>query len=621
MPSIPTPAFPGAVATDQNLAVATNRLQTTLAAAMSATDTILTLTSSTGVVVNSLLTIDAEIVQVTALSPLTVTRAFDATIAAAHAVRAGVFGYVDAWHHNSVAAEIKAIETALGVNLGNVAAGANLLSANFNFAAQTPGGSLVIGSNSITMTPVPRGVNGTDVAHYLYISGGTGTAEACLITGGTGTSGQTSGTIIITCANTHSGAWTIASASGGIKEAAIVAPTATIALPASGLNIRATLVLPTTVSIIGQGIASTILTAATAASPAIAVADGLGTATGQGMGVHSGYQLTGPGTGVGLWIGGDPSNGFAPSAWTGSYTRFNNLYIQNFGTTMEMRKGNFVTVTNCFFEALTNALYIPSDTGGEQQPFEFTNSVLSVPSGNAVRMDASGFTSSPVHFTGGQVSGAISGAAVDWDSQGTHYEPNATNAGIVDISASGLHRVTITGGMVSMHGTALTSAFNMNNASTGSYFLTLKDVWVQSDSGMTVTNLVNYAAAGGSLALANIDIAPAGTFTNLYTLGGSLPILTIRLNSLNAAAIVAAASTLAFPAGNYPVRGVVSITGSTLGGSGVTAVSGLLAGQSGTLATASAQTFTAGTTVGNTITTIAGLPYTYFFDGTKIWIK
>lgn len=91
----------------------------------------------------------------------------------------------------------------------------------FNFTPQTPGGSLASGNNTITMSPVPKGVNGTDTNHPLYVSGGTGTAEACTINGGSGTSGQSSGSIIINCSNTHSGAWTIQSATAGAREALI----------------------------------------------------------------------------------------------------------------------------------------------------------------------------------------------------------------------------------------------------------------------------------------------------------------------------------------------------------------------------------------------------------------
>lgn len=84
---------------------------------------------------------------------------------------------------------------------------------------QTPGGSLTAGiTNTVTLAPVPVGINGTNTNHYLYISGGTGTAEAVLITGGTAVSGAASGTITFVPANAHSGAWTVAGASGGVQE-------------------------------------------------------------------------------------------------------------------------------------------------------------------------------------------------------------------------------------------------------------------------------------------------------------------------------------------------------------------------------------------------------------------
>ncbi len=87
------------------------------------------------------------------------------------------------------------------------------LNSFYNFS-QSPGGSLSIGSNTISMAPCPYLYTG----NYVYVSGGTGTAEASIITGGTCTPGASSGTLIVTSANTHSGAWTISSASGGIEE-------------------------------------------------------------------------------------------------------------------------------------------------------------------------------------------------------------------------------------------------------------------------------------------------------------------------------------------------------------------------------------------------------------------
>lgn len=84
-------------------------------------------------------------------------------------------------------------------------------SQDFNFALITPGQNLVIGSNSVNLGTLPRGVLTNDL---LYISGGTGAAEVVPVTG---ISGLTN--VIITCANAHSGSYTIRSASAGIMEA------------------------------------------------------------------------------------------------------------------------------------------------------------------------------------------------------------------------------------------------------------------------------------------------------------------------------------------------------------------------------------------------------------------
>ncbi len=133
-------------------------------------------------------------------------------------------------------------------------------SADYNFPAQAPGGSISIGSNSITMAPCPLGVNGSSANHYLQLSGGTGTAEAALITGGTCTSGATTGTVIVTAANTHSGAWTVTSASGGIQEAVKAFPNgAVIILPAGTTTITGKVSFGPHHQFRGQGAELTIL--------------------------------------------------------------------------------------------------------------------------------------------------------------------------------------------------------------------------------------------------------------------------------------------------------------------------------------------------------------------------
>lgn len=95
-----------------------------------------------------------------------------------------------------------------------------IIANDYVFTPQTPGGTLTAGiTNTVTLAPVPSGINATDTSHRLYISGGTGTAEAVLITGGTAVGGASSGTITFVPVNNHSGAWSIATATAGILEA------------------------------------------------------------------------------------------------------------------------------------------------------------------------------------------------------------------------------------------------------------------------------------------------------------------------------------------------------------------------------------------------------------------
>jgi len=77
------------------------------------------------------------------------------------------------------------------------------------------------GSKTVTIAAGfvwPTGIAGGNTRHYVYISGGTGTGEAVLITGGTATGGG-AGTLSFTTANTHTGSYTITSATAGLMEA------------------------------------------------------------------------------------------------------------------------------------------------------------------------------------------------------------------------------------------------------------------------------------------------------------------------------------------------------------------------------------------------------------------
>ena len=97
----------------------------------------------------------------------------------------------------------------------------------FNFASISPSGSLVSGTAFTLPGYCPQGVNlgGVDTGHYLYINDLTTPAnsEPALIVSGSARSGVLGGTLTLTCAHSHTGSWTITSASQGIQEAVIVA--------------------------------------------------------------------------------------------------------------------------------------------------------------------------------------------------------------------------------------------------------------------------------------------------------------------------------------------------------------------------------------------------------------
>jgi hypothetical protein len=235
-----TAKYPSSIVTDGDLGVASNLANTTLAAGITPSATSFTVRSAAGIAANVFLTLsNAEIVKVCGVTGTTIQvgdsscpnidgRGFDGTTATYHSSGGAVRSYPISKNHNQLAAEVKAIQNTLGVNLSNVP-GFNApykLATTYNFTPQSPGGSLIAGANSITMTPVPAGVNGSDTDHYLYVSGGVGAAEACLIIGGSGVAGDASGQIIIQCAGPHSGAWTVGPVAGGIQEGVCALPAA-----------------------------------------------------------------------------------------------------------------------------------------------------------------------------------------------------------------------------------------------------------------------------------------------------------------------------------------------------------------------------------------------------------
>jgi parallel beta-helix repeat protein len=239
-----TTNYPSGIDNDTSLFVTADNIQTTLNTAMQTADTVAVVKSAAGFKANMIATVcdtvsgsqctKWEHMFVTSVSgnSVTVTRGFGGTTAATHAAGKTMAILIDSAHQKVLKDAVIAIENALGPNLSKIPAAYPVVSSSsYVFTPQScssgamcitggaSGMNLVSGNNTLTMQPVPPGVNGTDKTHYLYVSGGTGTAEACLITGGSGTSGQGAGQIIINCANAHSGGWTIQTATCGIQEA------------------------------------------------------------------------------------------------------------------------------------------------------------------------------------------------------------------------------------------------------------------------------------------------------------------------------------------------------------------------------------------------------------------
>lgn len=129
-----------------------------------------------------------------------------------------------------------------------------VFSSDYDFTPQVPNTTLSAGvPATITLSPVPPGVNGTNANHKFYISNGTGTAEVVTMTGGAAVSGASSGTIIFTPANNHSGSWTIRSASAGVQEAVYNSDHLPVYLPRGTVTFRATVWVIPGSKIIGTG--------------------------------------------------------------------------------------------------------------------------------------------------------------------------------------------------------------------------------------------------------------------------------------------------------------------------------------------------------------------------------
>jgi hypothetical protein len=113
--------WPSSVATNANLYVAVNSLQTTLSTGINSGDTSIILASATGFPVAGAVVIGNEVIFYTGVSGSTLTgctRGADGTTAAAHSTGVPVGAAIVAFHHNGMKDEVIAIESYLDTVLG-----------------------------------------------------------------------------------------------------------------------------------------------------------------------------------------------------------------------------------------------------------------------------------------------------------------------------------------------------------------------------------------------------------------------------------------------------------------------------------------------------------------------
>jgi len=119
-------------------------------------------------------------------------------------------------------------------------------------SAPTSTTATVITANVTDGTYLPTGSDsGMEIDipfNYIRISGGTGTAETQpLQSGGNCTPGAISGTVVVNTSQTHTGAWSIGTATAGIQEASLYAQTlpngGEVRLPNGNVTVYATTVL------------------------------------------------------------------------------------------------------------------------------------------------------------------------------------------------------------------------------------------------------------------------------------------------------------------------------------------------------------------------------------------
>lgn len=520
------------------------------------------------------------------------------------------------------------------------------------------------GNKTITLSPVPLGLNATNVNHYLYISGGGGgNAEVVLVTGGTAVSGAVSGTITFTTTQPHTGGWIIRSASAGIKEAYEYQKTLAVAQPAifvpAGVHdIYQQIFFNSSVCVVGSSDRSTQLRAVTTTFDVISVNISSGSRTveiselaiwpssgvfangtacirvvGGTDGAIKNVLIVLPFIGIdwnanlggnvihysGLYMYGVQSIGLKLFS-TGSgqcAAIISDFYADGAGSTMLAIFGTIagITATNLWFQLHATSVYIECNTRNANE-INILNCIFDGPTSSAIQIIGPGspanLGTNNIRFSNILI--ATLGFGVILQGVGRVFLNDVTlntNSSQTPIAIDNSHHVNLENVIIFPDSASTFGNYvAIQNACSNIVLngLTMRGF----ASGPTISNGISISAHAST----NITIMNCITNASTPIAGASTsgPVKALTGNTWPFIPTVVSAATVTLP--YYPIFALSGTTGVTA----FTAIS-LWDGAQYTMIPAGVVTFTAGATIGNTFTTTANVPVILTVYGGKVYLK